>query len=197
MKRNETLPENLQQMVAALSLEQAVPVGDMDGTPILAVKLADENEHYIQDDSVMCELKASIFNIDFGEDTIALCFAQVRLNKSPDMIYTATYDLNIEKQFEDCYSLLNMKKYGLLVASNTIHEFIGFENKFEAEFDPRAVLEHAKTTANDYTHEKYVEVSYALKSQARSSADLWTYLNQLAPFEKSWYGRMNMGKSDV
>ena len=197
MKTNETLPENLRKMVEALSLEQAVPLGDMEGTPILAVKIADENEHLIKEGGLMCELKASVFNIDFGEDTIALCFAQVRLNKSPDMIYTASYDLNVEKQFEDCYSLLNMKKYGLLVSSSNIHEFIGFENKFEAEFEPRTVLNHAKKTANDYSHEKYVEASYALKSQARSAADLWTYLNQLAPFEKSWYARMNMGRSNV
>ena len=197
MKTNDTLPENLQQMVEALSFEQAVPLGDMEGTPVLAVKIADENEHYIKDGGLVCEIKASVFNIDFGEETIALCFAQVRLNKSPDMIYTAVYDLKVEKQFEDCYSLLNMKKYGLLVTSSTVHEFIGFENEFKADFDPRTVLNHAKEIASDYTHEKYVEVSYALKSQARSAADLWTYLNQLAPFEKSWYGRMNMGRSDV
>jgi len=197
LKTNDTLPENLQKMVEALSIGQAIPLGDMEDTPVLAVKIADDNEALIKEGGLMCELKASVLNIDFDEDTIALCFAQVRLNKSPDMIYTASYDLNIEKQFEDCYSLLNMKKYGLLVASNKIHEFIGFKNKFEAEFDPRVVLNYAKETANSYTHEKYVEVSYALKSQARSAADLWTYLNQLAPFEKSWYARMNMGRSDV
>ena len=184
-------------MVDALSIEQAVPLGDMEGTPVLAVKIADENESFIKEGGLMCELKASVFNIDFGEDTIALCFAQVRLNKSPNMIYTAAYDLNIEKQYEDCYSLLNMKKYGLLVATSKVHEFIAFENTFEAEFDPRTVIKHAKETASSYTHDKYVEVSYALKSQARSAADLWTYLNQLAPFEKSWYARMNMGKSNA
>ncbi len=197
VKTNDTLPENLKQMVEALSFEQAVPLGDMDGTPILAVKITDEKEDLIKEASLMCELKASVFNIDFGKDTIALCFVQVRLNKNANMIYTAGYDLNVQKQFEDCYSLLNMKKYGLLVASNNIHEFISFENKFEAEFDPREVLNYAKKTASTYTHEKYIEVSYALKSQARSAADLWTYLNQLAPFEKSWYARMNMGRVDA
>jgi hypothetical protein len=90
-----------------------------------------------------------------------------------------------------------MKKYGLLVGSSSIYEFMSFENVFEAEFDPRIVLNEAKATANDYTHEKFVEVSYAIKSQVRCAADLWTYLSELAPFEKSWYGRMNMGKSDA
>jgi hypothetical protein len=197
MQTNDTLPQNLKQMIDALSLEQAVPLGEMEGIPILAIKLSDENKHYIQEGGLLCELKASIFNVDFGDDIIALCFVQVRLEKSPELIFTVSYDLNVEKQFEDCYSLLNMKKYGLLVGSSSIYEFMSFENVFEAEFDPRIVLNEAKATANDYTHEKFVEVSYAIKSQVRCAAVLWMYLSELAPFEKSWYGRMNMGKSDA
>ena len=197
MNTNDTLPENLQGLMRSLSKEQAIPLGEMDNTPMLAVKIGTEFEHFIKDGGLASEMKASILNVDFEDNTIALCFVQVRLNQSDEMIYTATYDLNFEKQYEDCYALLNMKNYGLFVASENIHDFISFTTDFEAKFEPRAVLEYAKNESKNYKPQMFEEISYGLRTQASSPKALWDYLNTLAPFDQSWYGRIKMGKDKV
>jgi len=163
---NDTLPENLQNLLQNLSTNQAIPLGEMDNTPMLAVKIGKEYEHFIKDGGLASEMKASILNVEFNDNVIALCFIQVRLNQSDEMIYTAVYDLNFPKQYDDCSSLLNMKNYGLFVASEEIHEFISFTTDFEAKFEPRAVLQYAKDESKNYSSEMFYEISHGLSAQA-------------------------------
>ena len=194
MNTNDTLPENLRNLVKSISIEQAIPLGEMDGTPMLGLKLPKAYEHFIKDGGLASELKASILNVEFDDKTIALCLVQVRLNQSDEMIYTAVYDLGVEKQYEDCYAILSMKSHGLFVASDDIHEFISFTTDFEAKFEPRVVLQYAKNETKNYTPEMFYEVSHGLRTQASSPKVLWDYLNKLAPYDQSWYGRIQMGK---
>ncbi len=191
---NNDLQDNLKALVGNLSLQMAVPLGSMSGLPFLAVKVLKEYEDLIEEGKVRCEMKPSVLNIDFGEETIALCFVQIRLNADDNLIYTVSYDLNIEKHYNDCIELLNMKKYGLLIASDTIHDFMAFDNTFEADFDPRAVAIYAKEQASDYSPELFAEASYAISSQANTRRELWDFLDEITPFDKRWYVRMTMNK---
>jgi hypothetical protein len=193
MNANEELPENLKGLIEALSVEQAIPMGMISGLPFLAVKIADEE--IAKEGALSCELKASILNIDYAEETVGLCFVQLRLNGQDKLIYTATYDLNNAKQYEDCDALLSMKKYGLFIATDEKHDFLAFDTNLKAEFDPRAVLSYAKNESSDYGGELSVEFAYAIRSQAVSARNLWDYLDLLAPYDKEWYGRMQMNKA--
>ena len=194
MKTNDTLPQNMQDMIKSLSRGLAIPIGKMEDTPMLAVKVDVEDEQHIKDADFTSEFKASILNIEFGSEVFAMAYIQVRLNRRSDKVYTVTFDLNIQKQYDDCFELLNMQKYGLLVASDNIYEFISFNPKFEANFVPVQVLAGAKTKSTSYSPDKLLEISHALRSQVREDHDLWDYLNQLTPLDKSWYGYMKMGK---
>lgn len=194
---NETLPDNLKELVKKISTQQAIPIGTMSELPFLAIKLEEENKDLISKGGIVCEIKPSILNIDFGEETIAICFVQLRLNGDDKFIYTTAYDLNISKQYDDCYALLNMKKYGLLIACDDIHDFIALDSKFEADFDPRMVLEHAKAETSKYEPALFAEIYYGINSQVNSKKALWDYLESLAPFEEKWYGRMKINKEQV
>jgi len=191
---NDTLPDNLKELVAKISTQQAVPLGTMSDLPFLGIKLGKENEQMIEDGGIRCEIKPSILNIDFDDETIGICFVQLRLNEDDRFIYTTAYDLNIEKQYADCYALLNMKKYGLFVASDAIHDFIALDSEFEADFDPRMVLEHTKAEASEYDPALFAEIYYGINTQVSSKQALWDYLDHLAPFDKKWYGRMSLAK---
>ena len=114
---NDTLPDNLKGLVENLSTRQAIPLGTMYDIPFLAVKIPAEKESFIQDNPITCEIKPSVFNVDFHGETVAVCFIQVRLNGLDEYIYTATYDLTVDKQFSDCYALLNMRKKDSVAAS--------------------------------------------------------------------------------
>lgn len=192
MNTNKDLPENLKGLIEALSAEQAIPMGMVSGLPFLAVKIADEES--LNKGAPSCELKASILNIDYEEETVGLCFVQLRLNGQDRLIYTAVYDLNNAKQYADCDLLLSMKKYGLFIATDDKHDFLAFDTNFKAEFDPRALLLYAKNESSDYGGEQFAEFAYAIRSQASSARNLWDYLDLLAPYDKKWYGRMKMSK---
>ncbi|MEN8147365.1 MAG: hypothetical protein ABFR02_07085 [Campylobacterota bacterium] len=194
---NSALPKNLQDIIPTLSLSQAVPLGSEKGVPFLMIKLSAGNEEIIAEGGISCELKASIFNVVFQGENVALCFVQFRLNGSDKHIFTAAYDLNNEKHYEDCYALLAMEKYGLLIVTDNAHDFIQFKPQFKADFEPQAMLHGAKTLCTDYEPGLFLEVSYALTSQARTPSDLWLFLEQMAPFEKSWYGSMQLGATKV
>lgn len=194
---NETLPDNLKKLVAKISTQQAIPLGTMSDLPFLAIKLEVEDEDMITQGGIECEIKPSILNIDFAEETVAICFVQLRLNRDDRFIYTTAYDLNIQKQYADCYALLNMKKYGLFVSSDNIHDFIALDSEFEADFDPRMLLEHAKAEASEYDPALFAEIYYGINTQVDSKQALWEYLEYLAPFDKKWYGRMQINKEQV
>jgi hypothetical protein len=189
---NDSLPENLKGLISNLSTRQAMPLGTVSEIPFLALKIAPENEAYFLENPVVCELKPSVFNIDHDDVTVAVCFVQVRLNSRDDHIYTVIYDLNNEKQYGDCSALLNMRKYGLFIASDSVHDFLAFEAPFEAAFDPRDVIAEAKAKSTAYTPEEFNTVAHALYSQCENDAALWNRFHELAPLEKQWYARMRM-----
>ena len=190
---NSALPQNLQELVPTLPANQALPIGSNNGVPFLMIKLAAANEAQIAEGGIACEFRASIFNVTFQGENVALCFVQFRLNGSDKHIFTATYDLNNAKHYEDCYDLLAMEEYGLLIVTDNAHDFIQFKPQFKAAFKPQAMLHGAKTLCTDYEPGLFLEVSYALTSQGQTSAELWKFLEQMAPFEKSWYGAMQLG----
>ncbi len=190
--KNDTLPDNLKGLIESLSTQQAMPLGTMSDLPFLAVKVPLEYENILIEGGITCELKPAVFNIDFEEKTIAICFVQVRLNTCSELTYTAYYDLSEEKQYSDCYELLNMRNYGILAASEQIHDFIGFDVPFEAEFDPRNIIAGAKANATESTPALAHSIAQLFVQQSETPAKLWDQLSEMAPFEKSWYGRMRM-----
>ena len=189
---NDTLPDNLKGLVENLSTRQAIPLGTMYDIPFLAVKIPAEKESFIQDNPITCEIKPSVFNVDFHGETVAVCFIQVRLNGLDEYIYTATYDLTVDKQFSDCYALLNMRKYGLFIASENLHDFLVFDAPFEAAFDPRNIIFGAKERSSDYSPELFRVVAHALYTQCENDTELWKHFETIAPFDKQWYARMQM-----
>ena len=190
--KNETLPDNLKGLISQLSTHQAMPLGSMSGYPFLAVRIPADQEQLITDGEITCEMKPSVFNIDFDETTIALCFVQIRLNKRNDLIYTAYYNLADERQYNDCHELLNMRNYGICVASENIHDFLSFDAAFEADFDPRNIIAGAKANATEYSPDLTRQIAQIFFTQAATSAELWEQFNTMAPFEKKWYARMRM-----
>jgi len=189
---NPLLPQNLRDLIANLSYVQAVPLGTQQGIPFVAVKVADGNERLLEDNSVTCEFKPSVFNVDYKGHTIALCIVQFRLNGSDRHIYTASYDLHNDKQYSDCHDLLAMTQYGLLVATNEVHTFLQFDTNFIGTFNPQQVLKQARGSATDYDPLLFSEVSYGLTMQADTPVHLWEYLDKIAPAVHHWYARMQL-----
>ncbi len=188
---NETLPQNFQQMVQQLAVNKAMPIGTLSDIPFVGVKMA-EDAATLFDESIVCEMKPTVVNVDYDKDTIALCFVQFRLNDRDDHTYTAIYDLKNEKHYEDCYALLNMQKYGLFLATQTLHDFLVFDTNFEAFFDPRDVIKEAKEKATEYEPDMFTKIAYAVYTQLDSDAKLWKSFKEAAPLEKQWYVRMKL-----
>ena len=197
LQMNELLPKNLQEIIPTLSLSQAIPLGNEKGVPFLMLKLSVGNEAVLEEGGIACEFKASVFNIGFKGENVALCIVQFRLNSSDKHIYTASYDLNNEKHYADCFDLLEMRKYGLLIVTDNAHDFLEFTPKFKADFRPQAMIHGAKELASDYEPGLFLEVVHAITSQGSTPAELWKFLDQMAPFEKSWYGAMQLGATQV
>jgi len=190
---NTELPQNLQDLVKSLSYVQAIPLGTTQGIPFIAIKLSDENEAYLAENAITCEFKPSIFNVSYKGETIALCFVQFRLNGSDEHIYTASYDLKNDKQYGDCYDLLAMKQYGLLMLTNNGHDFLQFDANIELDFNPQAMIHGARELGSDYEPMLFSEVSYGLSTQGETPAALWRYLEKIAPLDKKWYASMQLG----
>lgn len=189
---NETLPDNIKQLLPELSLTQAIPLGSINDSPFVLLKISEVNEQSLGKNEIACEMKPSIFNVKFKDETIAICFVQFRLNKSNEHIYTTSYNLRDERQFEDCFELLNMHDYGLLVASKNVHEFLKFDTTFKASFNPQNILIGARDRATDYTPGDFLEITHALQSQAATPAKLWKVFDTMAPFDQQWYASMEM-----
>ena len=194
---NETLPDNIKKLLPELSLSQAVPLGSINDSQFVLLKISEANEQSLENNEIACEMKPSIFNVKFKDETIAICFVQFRLNKSNVHIYTTSYNLKDEKQFKDCFELLNMQEYGLLVASINAHEFLKFDTPFDVPFNPQNILVGAKERATDYAPGDYLEVTYALQAQAATPAELWDVLNTMAPLDKNWYASVEMNAQKV
>ena len=197
LQANEALPKNLQDLAAKISGTQALPLGSENGVPFLMIKLGAENEATLAEGGVSAEFRASIFNVTYKDENVALCFVQFRLNGSDKHIFTASYDLHNEKHYNDCFDLLAMEKYVLLIVTENAHTFLEFKPVFKADFNPQAMIHGAKELATDYEPGLFLEVSHAITSQGATQADLWKFLEEMAPFEKSWYGAMQMGASKI
>ena len=197
LESNERLPKNIKDMLPTLSLSQAVPLGSENGIPFLLIKLSEGNEETIKAGGIACEFRASIFNVNFQEHNVALCFVQFRLNNSDKHIYTVSYDLHNEKHYSDCSDLLAMNKYTLLIATDEAHDFIEFTPVFDADFKPQAMIHGAKELASNYEPGLFMEVAHAITSQGSTPAELWKFLEQMAPFEKSWYASMQLGATKI
>ncbi len=197
LQANHMLPKNLQDLIPTLSLSQAMPLGNEKGVPFLMIKLLNGNEEIIAEGGISCEFKASIFNVIYQGENVALCFVQFRLNGSDKHIYTASYDLHNEKHYNDCFDLLEMRKYGLLITTDNAHDFLEFKPVFKADFRPQAMIHGAKELSTDYEPGLFLEVAHAISSQGETPAELWKFLEQMAPFEKSWYGSMQLGATKV
>ncbi len=189
---NTILPQNLQDLIANLSYVQAVPLGTQQGIPFVALKVSNNNAQLLEDNSVTCEFKPSIFNVDYKGHTVAPCIVQFRLNGSDRHIYTASYDLRNDKQYSDCHDLLAMTQYGLLIATEEVHTFLQFDTNFVGTFNPQLLLAQARAAATGYEPLLFSEVSYALTMQADTPAHLWEYLETIAPALHRWYARMQL-----
>ncbi|MEA3374201.1 MAG: hypothetical protein U9Q62_11010 [Campylobacterota bacterium] len=187
---NDTLPDNLKSLLSHLSTAQAMPLGVMSDIPFLAIKIPDEA---LFQESITSELKAAVLNIDFDNSTLAVCFVQFRLNGAREYTYTAIYDLSNAKQYNDCHTLLNMEKHGLLIATENSHDFMAFNTNFEAEFNPRDIIALAKTRATEYKPEEFAGIIHAFNTQVNSETNLWDELGRIAPLEQQWYVRIRMG----
>ena len=189
---NSELPQNLQELLNSMNLVQAIPLGTTEGIPYVAIKLSTQNDEVIRAGGILCEFRASIFNVQFKERNIAICFVQFRLNSSDQHIFTASYDLTNDKQYKDCYALLGMKQYGILVMTDNGHDFLQFDVDFKGDFNPQVTI-HGARELGDSDPQLFSEVSYALSTQGATPAELWKFLEQMAPYEKRWYARMSMG----
>lgn len=189
---NETLPENFQDLIRSMSTQQAIPLGEMDGLPFLAIKIPAELIAVLDENAITCELRPSILNIEYDGKKIALCHVMLRLNGSAKYIYTARYDLDDKKQFDDVWSLLEMTTYGLLIATDDVHDFQQFTTTFEADFDPRNILTGAKERSSGQDIAFFNEAAYALRSQVRTNHELWDFFDTIAPFEKQWYASLTL-----
>jgi hypothetical protein len=189
---NETLPPNLTTLIANLTTRQAVPLGTLQDIPFLALKIPVSREPMLTGGEIFCEMKPSIFNIDHGDETLAICILQIRLNGLDAYTYSAAYDLTNDKHYSDCHALLNMRKYGLLIASDNLHDFLVFDTPFDAFFDPRDVLAEARENASPTNAEAFGAAVTAIFELKEDDAALWHHLNEIVPFENRWYLRTRM-----
>jgi hypothetical protein len=180
-------------MIGSMNLFQAIPLGTTQGIPLMAINLSTQFDSYLADNAITCEFKPSIFNITYQGENIAICFVQFRLNNSDKHIFTASYDLKNDKQYGDCYDLLAMKQYGLLVMTDNGHDFLQFDVDFEGDFNPHAMIHGARELGSKYDPKVFSEVSFGLSTQGGTPTDLWHFLAQTAPIEKKWYGAMQLG----
>lgn len=190
---NESLPENFQELIKSMSTQQAIPLGEMDDLPFLAIKIPAEMVTRLETNAITCEMRPSIFNVDYEEKTVALAYVLIRLNGSDESVYLARYDLDDDKQFSDVWSLLEMTTYGLLIATDDVHDFQQFDARLDADFDPRNILSGAKERSTGQDVAILNEVDYAIRSQARSHQELWSLFENIAPFDKLWYARITLG----
>lgn len=194
---NENLPQNLQDLIASLSYVQALPLGTNQGISFIAVKLSEANEKQMEEGGITCEFKPSIFNINYKGHTVAICIVQFRLNGSDRHIYTASYDLKNDKQYSDCFDLLKMTQYGLLIATDKLHTFMQFDVNFVGTFNPQQVLHGAREKGTDYDPMLFGEVSHGLMMQADTPAGLWAYFEKIAPALHRWYASMTIEAEQV
>lgn len=189
---NTTLPENLQGLIKELTTEYAVPLGKVYNAPFLALKIPDNNQERLANNEIVASFRPAIFNVEFNGENIAICIVEIQLNQSDNFIYTANYNLSDAKQFQDCYELLQMQKFGLLVTTSHYHDFLLFDANFEGETKLTNVLVGAREKATTDSREDFMLVSYALRSQAKDSKHYYQILEEMAPADKMFYASMKI-----
>lgn len=188
---NESLTEKLKAVIGGLVSTQAVALGKLSDIPFLSVKIPDDKDAML-DATVLSDMRPAIFNIDFSDETIAICFIRFTLNKNPDFTYTAIFDLNNEMQYNNCHELLAMQRYGLLIASNNVHDFLAFESDFNAEFHPQEMIADARENATSYTQKEFGQVIQAFYDNVRAESELWNRIEPMTPIEHRWYARVKL-----
>lgn len=194
---NTTLHPNLQNLIAKLSHVQAVPLGTMKHVPYVILKPSNVDENFLVDAGFTCEIKPSIFNVSYKEQSVAICIVQFRLNGSEDHVFTASYNLKDDRQLSDCSDLLGMEQYSLMIATDRVHSIRHVKMNFTGTFDPKAVLNVARRNATDYDPTLFAEVSHVLTKQGGSPAGLWTYLEETAPARQQWYAQLQLQAEKV
>ena len=194
---NDKLPSNLKELSQKLSYTQAMPIGSEGSVPFIMLRLSTQNDMMIENNEITCEFKPSIFNIDFKEENIALCVVQFRLNDSDDYIYTTTYDLKNDTHYKDVSKLLEMKKYALLLVTESGHDFVEFEANFKGDFNPLTMLHGAREIGSAYEPGLFMEVAHALTSQGETPKALWDFLEKMAPADKKWYSALALGANKI
>lgn len=192
LNQNTTLPENLQGLIKELTTEYAVPLGELYNAPFLALKIPDNNQERLEKNEIIASFRPAIFNVEFNGENIAICIVEIKLNQSDNFIYTANYNLSDAKQFKDCYELLQMKKFGLLVATTNYHDFLLFDVNFESDANLTNILVAAREKATTNSREDFMVVSHALRSQARDSKHYYQILEEMAPSDKMFYASMKI-----
>lgn len=192
LNKNSTLPENLQGLIKELTTEYAVPLGEVYNAPFLALKIPDNNQERLEKNEIIASFRPAIFNVEFNGENIAICIVEIMLNQSDNFIYTANYNLSDAKQFKDCYELLQMKKFGLLVTTTKYHDFLLFDVNFEGDTNLTNVLVGAREKATTDSREEFMLVSHALRSQAKDSKHYYQILEEMAPSDKMFYASMKI-----
>ena len=194
---NDTLPDNIKQLIEHMSPISAIPLTKIEGIPFLAIKVTQEDAKEFKKNGITAELKPSIFNVELDGVNTAICFIQLRLNRSANHIYNAIYNLKFDKHFEDCFDILQMSEYGVFIATDTTHEFIKFTIDFEADFDLRNIIAGARDRADEVDEDIFKQVQYAFTSQASNQAELWSFLAKIAPYEQQYYASFKLDKQKV
>lgn len=195
MRPNSDLPSNIQELIKNISYTQVIPISEINDIPFMLLKLSDEHDEFLRHQDIAAEFKPSIMNVTVAQETIALCFLQIKLNGSDKYIYSAVFNLSDIKQFQDIYSFLNMQKFGLMIVTNNIHDYKVFNLNFQADFHPRDILIGARDKADSNNLELFNGVAQSIFSSQKDVAALWEYFKKVSPVKESYYVHMQMAKS--
>ncbi len=195
MQPNNELPQNIQDLIKNISTTQTVPISEIDNTPFMLLKLSDEHDEFLRTQEIAAEFRPSIMNVTVGTETIALCFLQIKLNGSEKYIYNAVFNLSDIKQFKDIHAFLNMEKYGLMIATNNIHDFKIFNLNFEADFHPQNILVGARDKADSNNLELFNGIAQSIFSSQKDTGALWKYFKEVTPLKEQYYVHIQMAKS--
>lgn len=186
---NKELPQNVKELIENMNPMLAIPIGYIENIPFVGVHLNPKDESTL-DDSIVCDLSASFLNIDVDDQVIAMAVVQFRLNDRKNLSYVAMYNLLDKAQFEDCKAVFSSDRFGVMLASPSVHDFVAFTLGFEANFDPLESMAFAKEQATPYDEALYFGVMQALVKQYPDAATMSDNLAQLAPIEKQWYTKL-------
>lgn len=193
---NSELPQNVKALIENMNPMLAIPIGYVQNIPFVGVHLHDKDESTL-DESIVCDLSASFLNIDVQDEVVAMAVVQFRLNDRKNLSYVAMYNLLDETQFEDCQAVFASDQFGVMLASNHVHDFVAFSLGFSANFDPLESMKFAKEQASEYDESLYFGVMQAFVKQYPDAATMSENLIQLAPVEKQWYAKLRFAPDEA